>query len=194
MISPSLTLYVIRHGECEHNVGGRAAGQDDSPLTATGRKQARINGRLLRRQVGAAIDELQFFASPLHRACSTMELMLEEIGLPPNRYRADRRLMEGDLGDHTWLRKHDMLELPECIADPWNFVHPNGESQAMVHDRVGEFLSSLQSDSVIVTHALPASLIRAHALGLLPEATVGFEMGTTGIMRIAAGQITMLAG
>ena len=33
------TLYVIRHGECEHNVAGRAAAQNDSPLTATGRSR-----------------------------------------------------------------------------------------------------------------------------------------------------------
>ena len=36
----ALTLYVIRHGECEHNVAGRAAAQNDSPLTTRGREQA----------------------------------------------------------------------------------------------------------------------------------------------------------
>ena len=49
MIPPNLTLYIIRHGECEHNIAGRAAGQDDSPLTHRGREQARDNGRLLAR-------------------------------------------------------------------------------------------------------------------------------------------------
>ena len=29
MIPPNLTLYIIRHGECEHNIAGQAAGQDD---------------------------------------------------------------------------------------------------------------------------------------------------------------------
>ena len=33
-----LTFYVIRHGECEHNVAGRPASWDDSPLTARGRE------------------------------------------------------------------------------------------------------------------------------------------------------------
>ena len=44
----SLPLYVLRHGECEHNVEGRLASQDDSPLTAKGRDQARANGKLLK--------------------------------------------------------------------------------------------------------------------------------------------------
>jgi bisphosphoglycerate-dependent phosphoglycerate mutase len=41
-----LTLYVLRHGECEHNVEGRFASHDDSPLTANGREQAR-EGRVV---------------------------------------------------------------------------------------------------------------------------------------------------
>ena len=44
----TLTLYILRHGECEHNVEGRLASQDDSPLTENGREQARANGRLLK--------------------------------------------------------------------------------------------------------------------------------------------------
>src|SRR5689334_7186928 len=58
----SLTLYVIRHGECEHNVEGWAASHDDSPLTENGRQQARTNGRLLR-EVAGHVDELDYFAS-----------------------------------------------------------------------------------------------------------------------------------
>ena len=150
VIPPDLTLYIIRHGECEHNVAGRAAGQDDSPLTPKGRDQARANGRLLAQLVGLPLDQLRFFCNPLHRTCTTMELLLEEIGLPQNRYRSDRRLMEGDLGDHTGLPGPAMLEHPDYVNSPdlWNYIRPRGESVAMVYDRVGEFLSSLTSDSV----------------------------------------------
>ncbi len=71
-----LTLYVIRHGECEHNVAGRAASWDDSPLTATGRAQARGNGALLR-DVAGDLSGFDFFASPIHRTCNTMELCVK---------------------------------------------------------------------------------------------------------------------
>src|SRR5690242_19502742 len=95
----SLTLYVVRHGECEHNAAGWAAGHDDSPLTENGRAQARANGRMLR-EVAPRLDELDFFASSLHRACNTMELLRDEAGLASTGYRADWRLMEVNLGDH----------------------------------------------------------------------------------------------
>src|ERR1700690_1371142 len=104
----ALTLYVIRHGECEHNAAGWAAGHDDSPLTERGRAQARANGRVLR-EIAPSLDDLDFFASSLHRTCNTMELLRDEIGLPPTGYRADGRLMEGNLGDHARVPTGEFL-------------------------------------------------------------------------------------
>jgi probable phosphoglycerate mutase len=184
----AFTLYVIRHGECQHNVEGWAASHDDSPLTENGRAQARSNGRVLR-QVAGSLDNLDFFASSLHRTCNTMELLREEIGLPPTAYRADRRLMEGNLGDHTRMPGSALaMGHPEAYRnDPWNYVRPNGESQAMVYERIGRFLGSLTRDSVIVTHALPVVMLRAHYLGLSPEQAMGYHMGNAGLMRLSMG-------
>ena len=184
----SFTLYVIRHGECVHNVEGWAASHDDSPLTEKGRAQARENGRVLR-EVGGQVDTLDYFASSLHRTCSTMELLRGEIGLPVTGYRADRRLMEGNLGDHTRMpgTALAMGHPEEYRADPWNYVRPNGESQAMVYARIGRFLSELRGDSVIVTHALPTVMIRAHYLGLSPAQAMGYHMGNAGLMRLSQG-------
>jgi broad specificity phosphatase PhoE len=185
-----LTLYVIRHGECEHNVEGWAASHDDSPLTQRGRAQARENGILLR-ELAAPLDSLDFYASSLHRACATMEILREAAGLKPTGYRADRRLMEGDLGDHTRLTRREMLGHAGFAADPWNFVRPNGESQAMVYTRIGSFLATLERDSVIVTHALPTVMLRAHYLGLPPEEAMGYDMGNAGLLRLSTGSETI---
>jgi broad specificity phosphatase PhoE len=184
----TLTLYVVRHGECEHNVEGWAASHDDSPLTENGRRQARANARMLR-DVAGRVDNLDFFASSLHRTCNTMELLREEIGLPPTGYRADRRLMEGNLGDHTRMPGSALAmgHPEEYRADPWNYVRPNGESQAMVYERVGRFLATLRRDSVIVTHALPVIALRAHYLGLSPEQAMGYHMANAGVMRLSQG-------
>jgi probable phosphoglycerate mutase len=182
----AITLYVIRHGECEHNAAGWAAGHDDSPLTDRGRAQARANGRLLR-EVAPRLDDLDFFASSLHRACNTMELLRDEIGLPPTGYRADGRLMEGNLGNHARVSTGEFLRHADYLADPWNYVRPNGESQAMVYERVGRFLGSLTRDSVIVTHALPVIALRAHYLGLSPEQAMGYHMANAGVMRLSQG-------
>ena len=80
--SAVLTLYLVRHGECAHNLHRRIGAQDDTPLTEHGREQARANGRLLR---AMALDftKLDFIASPLHRTCVTMELLRTEAALDP---------------------------------------------------------------------------------------------------------------
>jgi probable phosphoglycerate mutase len=186
----SLTLYVIRHGECEHNLLRRAAAQDDSPLTERGREQARATGKLLRELIGSA-DTFEWYASSLHRACVTMEMVRESAGLPVNAYRADRRLMEGDLGDHTWWRAEEMLNHPEFLADPWNYIRPDGESQAMVHARVGKFLATLKRNSVLVAHALTVNMIRAHYLTLTPAQIVGHELPHAKLIRLSEGIETL---
>ena len=184
----ALTLYVIRHGECEHNVAGRAASQNDSPLTARGREQARANGRLLK-ELGAPLERFQFFASPLHRTCMTMELVREAAGLAPTGYLADRRLMEIDFGDHTWMTRAEIDSDAQArfLADPWNYRRPNGESQAMLFERTGRFLQTLSRDAVIVTHAWSARMIRSHTLGLPPEVTVRYDAPHAGILRLSQG-------
>jgi probable phosphoglycerate mutase len=183
-----LTLYVVRHGECEHNVERRIGSHDDSPLTARGREQAREKGRLLREMV-SDLGALDFHASSLHRACVTMELLREEAGLSPSRYRADHRLMEIHAGDHIWLAwpeipKEDHLPFE---ADPWNARRPGGESRADVFARAGRFLASLQRDSVIVTHAVTASSLRAHYLGLSPEECLRYQAPNAGLLRLSHG-------
>jgi probable phosphoglycerate mutase len=184
----ALTLYVIRHGECEHNVAGRAASQNDSPLTARGREQARANGRLLK-ELAAPLERFQFFASPLHRTCMTMELVREAAGLAPTGYLADRRLMEIDFGDHTWMTRAEIDSDAQArfLADPWNYRRPNGESQAMLFERTGRFLQTLSRDAVIVTHAWSARMIRSHTLGLPPEVTVRYDAPHVGILRLSQG-------
>jgi broad specificity phosphatase PhoE len=186
-----LTLYVIRHGECEHNVAGRAAAQNDSPLTANGRAQARSNGALLK-EVAGDLSVFDFFASSLHRTCSTMELVREGAGLSSNGYRADRRLMEIDYGDHTWMTReeidrHEQSPPPGSSWEDWNYTRPNGESWSDVHARVGRFLETLTDHAVIVTHFGPARMIRAHYLGLTPEAVASWRPPHFGIMRLSQG-------
>lgn len=182
----TFTLYVIRHGECEHNAAGWAAGHDDSPLTADGRGHARDNGRTLR-EIAGDLSALDFYASPQHRACCTMELLRAAADLPATGYRADRRLMEGDLGDHTRMAAREMIRLSHESGDPWTYPRPGGESMAAVHARIGRFLATLRRDSVLVSHALTSILIRAHYLNLSPEEALRYHMPNAGLLRLSMG-------
>lgn len=186
----SIALYVVRHGECVHNLQGRVAGQNDSPLTALGRDQACANGRLLR-ELDPELSRLAYFSSSLHRACATMELMREAAGLDPADYRADRRLMEIDCGENTGLPWPEIearaQKDPTWHRDRWQYVHPGGESLAMLEARVAAFLDSLDRDAVIVTHAGPMRMMRKRLLGLSQSAALEFHPPNAGIMRLSAG-------
>lgn len=186
----ALTLYVLRHGECEHTILGVIAGQNDSQLTELGREQARENGVRLKELTGRPGD-LAFYASPLHRTANTMEIVRAAAGLPAKGYVADRRLMELDVGDNTWRKwseiHAELREDPAWVNDRWNHRHPRGESLAMLYDRVGQFLQTLSRDSVLVAHAGTIRMIRAHMLGLAhDEATIQYQSSNAGILRLSA--------
>ena len=193
----SLTLYVLRHGQCEHNLAHLVAAQNDSPLTAKGREQARANGALLK-EIASPFDSLGFYASPLHRAAATMEILREAAGLPRDRYVADRRLMEINCGANTWRRwpdiEADASRDPVWQIDPWDYVHPGGESLSMLNTRVGEFLHELTRSTVIVAHAGTMRMIRAHMLGLSKEATMAYHPPNAGILRLSAGSEAYFGG
>jgi broad specificity phosphatase PhoE len=177
------TLYLVRHGQCRHNAEHRIAAQNDSPLTPLGREQARANGRLLKSLAGD-LSAFEFAASSLHRCCATMELLREAAGLDPFDYLADRRLMEIDMGNDTWLAGRTLTNLG---AAHWDYVRPDGESMAQVHARVGAFLSGLTRDAVLVTHEGPLRMIRMHVLGLARQEALDYRPPNAGIMRLSAG-------
>jgi len=186
-----LTLYVLRHGQCEHTILGVIAGQNDSLLTDLGREQARENGIRLKELTGTPGD-LAYYASPLHRTAMTMEIVREAAGLPAKGYVADRRLMELDVGDNTWRKwseiHAELREDPAWRNDRWGHRHPHGESLAMLYDRVGHFLGTLTRDSVLVAHAGTIRMIRAHMLALPHnEATIEYQSSNAGILRLSRG-------
>jgi broad specificity phosphatase PhoE len=184
----SLALYLVRHGECEHNLHRRIGAQDDTPLTEHGREQARANGRLLR-EMGLDFATLDFISSPLHRTCVTMELLRIEAGLSVTGYRADRRIMEIDFGDDTGKTIREIAERTTGGFGEanWDYVRTNGESVAMAYARVGRFLDTLTRDSVIVTHAGIIRLIRGRVLNLSRSGMLDHHPPNAGILRLAAG-------
>ena len=130
------TLYVMRHGQTEDNVSAIITAQADSPLTALGREQAKTKGVLLR-GLDIDLDRVAFIASPLHRACVTMELVRTAAGLSPLPYATDPRLMEMAFGAWTGRREGDDRMAPgePSAHQQWDLCPPGGESQAMVYAR-----------------------------------------------------------
>ena len=82
----------VRHGESKSNEAGKFAGSSDIPLSELGKKQAQlVCGYLLENYQVDAI-----YASPLSRACDTVQGVGDALGLPVQKYEAFREINGGE--------------------------------------------------------------------------------------------------
>lgn len=151
-------IYFVRHGQTDWNVAGRLQGQAETDINAIGRLQATGNGRALSALIPGP-SGFDFVASPSRRTCETMERIRIAMGLDPQAFRTDPRLMELHFGDWQGFT-YDELELREPgskarrKADKWNFLPPGqaAESYEMLKSRVESWLGDVIGPTVCVTH------------------------------------------
>jgi len=164
------TLYFIRHGETDWNVAARLQGQRDIPINANGRAQAAEAGHRLT-SILPEPDSLPWIVSPMSRTRETAELARKAIGLPPEHYGMDDRLKELTFGDwegRTWqeLRAVDNDAVNARFNDKWRFAPPDGESYAMLRDRIRGWLDTIRQDVVVVSHGGVARVLCVLRAGL----------------------------
>lgn len=100
-------LVLVRHGQSEWNLKNLFTGWKDPGLTEQGVAEARAAGRRLKQEnVGFDVA----FTSVLSRAQTTLDLMLEEMGISDLPVIRDAALNERDYGDLTGLNKDDARE------------------------------------------------------------------------------------
>ena len=154
------TIYFVRHGQTDWNAERRLQGQKDIPLNTLGRTQAAQCGNILRglfARAGVHADDFDYVASPLGRARETMELMRSGIGLPPQGYRTDPRLMEMSFGrweGYTFaeLQAREAEALAARERDKWGYVLPDGESYDLLAVRVRDWYEGVERDTVVASH------------------------------------------
>lgn len=167
-------LYFVRHGETDWNAAGRLQGQRDIPLNGKGRDQSVAAGRtLLGLLADGAERYLTYIASPLLRARETMALARGAMGLTPEPFQMDDRLKEIAFGrweGHTWkdIRKREPETAKARDADRWGYAPPDGESYAMVAERVKPWLESLEGDTLVVSHGGVGRVFLTLLAGLAP--------------------------
>jgi broad specificity phosphatase PhoE len=157
---PRPTVYYIRHGETDWNVGGRLQGRRDVPLNTRGRAQAVRCGEILRDLLardGRNPNELDYVTSPLQRARTTMELARPALGLPAEGYRVEPKLSEISFGDWegftiAQLHTHDPPGIAQREHDKWHFTPPGGESYEQMSERIREWYGRLERDTVATAH------------------------------------------
>lgn len=148
-------IYFIRHGETDWNREGRLQGQRDIPLNDLGRAQAEEAGRRLSGQV--APHDLPWHVSPLMRTQETARRARLSIGMDDQGYLLEDRLKELSFGRWeglTWreVKQSDPAGAARREADKWDMVPPDGESYALLVNRLQPWLDTVSGDCVVVAH------------------------------------------
>jgi broad specificity phosphatase PhoE len=190
-------LYLCRHGRTAWNIEGRLQGQEDVPLTPFGRVEAARNGLYLRNVLGERAAALRFISSPMSRTVETMRIIRQRLGLEPDDFERDPRLVELHFGDWQGstlaeIAARDPAQIAARKADKWNFVPPgpHGESYEMLARRVGPVFEELDSPTLITAHGgVTRCFLRLHA-GMKPDAAARFGVAQDRILRWQEGEIS----
>ncbi len=192
------TLYFIRHGETDWNAEGRLQGQRDIPLNDLGRVQAEEAGVILK-SLHASPEDLDWWVSPLLRTRETAELVRTSIGLYPAYYKTDDRLKELTFGrweGMTWkdVRRSDAGGAARRERDKWNAVPPDGESYAMLTERIRGFLPTLRQDSILVSHGGVARALMAMIGGIAEHRAASEEIWQGRVLVFREGSCRWIGG
>ena len=191
-----ITLYFSRHGETRANREHRFSGKRDTPLTDKGRDQARTVGKILAREVGMR-PPLAFISSPLRRACATMEIVRETLGLPQLGYATDPRIEEIDLGRWDLLTDTEARALDPALfdarhADKWHIQVPGGENYAEVAVRATHWVESLTADTFAVSHGALTRILRGLFQGLAWQGMSEMDEPQGVVFRVQGETVTRL--
>lgn len=155
------TLYLMRHGQTEFNLGRLVQGHCDSPLTALGAEQARKGAAWLR---GHGIAPARVASSPLGRARRTLDIVVEEMPSLRSVPRTDEEgLIERCYGS---FEGGPMDALPRSPWDPGDSCVPfGGDSEASARDRIVSTLTRLMreargGDVLAVSHGSITTLFK----------------------------------
>ena len=193
-----LTLYFARHGQTEANIAHLFSGKRDTPLTDTGREQARELGMVLTRELGAA-PAISFVSSPLQRARTTMEIVRETLGLPRDGYAVDARLQEIDLGQWDQMTQDQARALDPAWydrrkTDKWDVPALGGENYRQVAQRLTAWLGDLKTDTFAVSHGAATRILRGLFLGLDAAAMSALDEPQGVVFRARGAVVETLPG
>jgi len=198
MPTPSVRLFLVRHGEVDANVEYRFLGRRDDPLNPNGQRQARQLSSLFEETPIAAI-----LSSPMRRALATAEAIAAASGLVSH---TDERLRELDFGRWEGLTRTEVQAMgPDeaAILARWDrdpaVAAPEGESLVDLERRIVGFADSLLAEPVrspiaVVSHMGPIKILLCAALGLGPAGArrIFLDPATVSVVDWAAGPVVRL--
>lgn len=191
---PGAVLWLVRHGETEWNAARRLQGQQDSPLTTRGQRQAQAIADLLARTLGPELRQglpLRLVSSPLGRTRATAAPIAAALGLPVEH---DARIAEIGLGaweGMTWAEIEEAYPGALDGASPHErfFRSPGGERHADLMARLGGWLQEVDGPTVAVSHGFAGRVLRGLYGGLDPLAALDLPQPQDGLFCLKEGRI-----
>jgi probable phosphoglycerate mutase len=157
----------MRHAQTRWNQERRIQGQQDTPLTDTGRRQALGWAKMLQ-----IIRWDRILTSDLGRSVETADLLNRSLGLPVN---SDSRLREQHWGNWTGKRQEEIRSEAEKMVrllgeSSWHFRPPGGEDRITVLRRSRTALLSAArrwpgQNVLVVVHAGVVAALLQHLSG-----------------------------
>ncbi len=158
-------LYILRHGETEWNTVPRIQGRKNSPLTEKGRAQAKQQAKILS-EILPNLKDCQLISSPLGRTIETAT-----IAFGNRNFVLEPRIQEVNCGAWEGLTHEEMrLRDPDLFAAAENEFAlytnaPDGERLPDLALRTGDFLQTLRGCSVLISHKVVITVMRALLTG-----------------------------
>ncbi len=177
-------IVLIRHGETEWNRAGRIQGyQADSPLTETGREQARALAARLARE---GIDAL--YSSDAGRTRETADPIGAAIRLPVMYEKALRERNYGAFEGHsfTGIESAFPVEFEKFRTRDPHYVPPSGESAAQFRDRIIAALEGIAALATgkrvaVITHGGVLGVLYRHAMNIPLEAKRNYSIANASL-------------
>ena len=186
-------VLLVRHGETEWNRAGRIQGYHvDSPLTATGRGQARALAERLARE---GIDAL--YSSDAGRTRETADPIGRATRLPVVHEKALRERNYGVFEGRSFIEVE--VEFPVefekfSTRDP-HYAPPNGESATQFRDRIIAALGGIAALATgkrvaVITHGGVLGVMYRHTMKIPLETKRGYSLANASLnhFRFADGR------
>jgi probable phosphoglycerate mutase len=195
-LSPSLLIYLTRHGETQYNRENRFNGRTDSPLTDLGVSEAHRQGRILSKVIEPD-SSLRIVSSPLGRAVHTAAIIRDQMRMTGREVETDERLTELSFGQWEGLTMDEIErrypgEWDRRHQNMWTYVMPGGESYEMVARRASDWLNEAHGPMLVVTHGGVERVLRG-LYGRLPLSEIGHLAEPQDVLfQLKGGQITKI--
>ncbi|HCL4444780.1 TPA: alpha-ribazole phosphatase [Clostridium botulinum] len=166
-----MNIYLIRHGETEHNKRKNFYGKLDVGLNEKGEKQSYKVGELLK-----DVKFNKIYISDRKRTRETAERILERNRFyekEKNIIYKDEKINELDFGIFEGKSYEEIGSLYPKEQEKWekdwkNFAPPKGESAVVFYNRVENFMKHIQKEEdgnyLIVTHGGVIRMIYSYIL------------------------------